>query len=547
MALPINIEELINGHTIEWERIEFKQNWNPEDILHSMCAFANDLHNWGGGYIIVGIAENNGQPILPPSGLRQNQLDAIQGEILQLGNKLMPNYFPISQPYVLQGQHILVLWCPAGDNRPYTGLTTLGKGGQRQPYVRIGSRSVIARGETLRQLQELTARIPFDDRLNNLATIKDFDLATIQAYLQEIKSELYAESTTLSLEQLAITMHIAKGPAEDIRPVNVGLLFFTKEPHKFFPRTQIELVWHQDNSEKKFREVVFQGPLHHQLRDALSFLETNIIAEQVIKDPKKAEAQRFDNFPYNAVEEALSNAVYHKSYEVGSPIEIQVWPDKIEILSFPGPVPPVTATILSTQKRIVAREYRNRRIGDFLKELHLTEGRGTGLPTIYRAMEENGSPEPTFATDEQSTYFLTTLPAHPSAVASVGASVGADVGDEANVFGSLKDIIDFIDQASVGANDQVNDQASDQVQEILTNEVHDRVIEILKLLSTWTKRTILFKQLDLSNHSTNRKTYLDPLIDLGWVTMEYPEKRTHPNQRYKITDSGQLVLKLIGE
>lgn len=30
MALPINIHELIHGSTVEWERIEFKEEWNPE-------------------------------------------------------------------------------------------------------------------------------------------------------------------------------------------------------------------------------------------------------------------------------------------------------------------------------------------------------------------------------------------------------------------------------------------------------------------------------------------------------------------------------------
>ena len=33
MALPINIHELIHGSTVEWERIEFKEGWNPEIIL----------------------------------------------------------------------------------------------------------------------------------------------------------------------------------------------------------------------------------------------------------------------------------------------------------------------------------------------------------------------------------------------------------------------------------------------------------------------------------------------------------------------------------
>ena len=46
--LPININDLINTRTVEWERLEFKEGWNLEDVLHTMCAFANDFHNLGG-------------------------------------------------------------------------------------------------------------------------------------------------------------------------------------------------------------------------------------------------------------------------------------------------------------------------------------------------------------------------------------------------------------------------------------------------------------------------------------------------------------------
>lgn len=279
MALPTNIHSLIAGKTIEWERLEFKQGWNPEDILHSLCAFANDINNWGGGYIIVGIAEENGQPIFPPAGLAQNQMDNIQGELIRLCHSITPNYFPITQPYMLEGQHVLVIWCPAGDNRPYSAPSTLGNRAQRQSYVRVGARSIAAQGEQLRQLQELTARIPFDDRINNRASIADFDLGLIRSYLQEIKSDLFEDSARMQMADLAKTMHIAKGPAEDLRPVNVGLLFFTKEPDKFFNRAWIELVWHKDGSARNYTEHYFKGSLHKQLRDTLDFLQNNIINE----------------------------------------------------------------------------------------------------------------------------------------------------------------------------------------------------------------------------------------------------------------------------
>ena len=49
-------------------------------------------------------------------------------------------------------------------------------------------------------------------------------------------------------------------------------------------------------------------------------------------------------------------------------------------------------------------KYRNRRIGEFLKELKLTEGRNTGIPKIKRALKNNGSKEPEFETNETRDY-----------------------------------------------------------------------------------------------------------------------------------------------
>lgn len=232
----------------------------------------------------------------------------------------------------------------------------------------------------------------------------------------------------------------------------------------------------------------------------------------------------------------MSNAVYHKSYELGSPIEVQVFPDRITILSYPGPVPPVNGKVLSTQKRIIAREYRNRRIGDFLKELKLTEGRGTGFPAIYNALEANGSPEPTFETDDAS-YVLVTIPAHAVDQASDGASDQV----EANVFSTLEDIVAFCDGASDGASDGADVAA----RRIVEEELHDKVEGLLDGATGWISREELFESIGLSNHSSNRKRYLDPVIDLGMITMEYPNTPTHPKQRYKTTTSGQRLLTLL--
>jgi hypothetical protein len=82
MSLPINIDEILRGRLVERERIEFKEGWNPEAVLHTICAFANDFHNLGGGYILIGVAADQGRPELPPVGIDPNRLDSIQQELL---------------------------------------------------------------------------------------------------------------------------------------------------------------------------------------------------------------------------------------------------------------------------------------------------------------------------------------------------------------------------------------------------------------------------------------------------------------------------------
>ena len=89
--LPIHIEDLLRQRTVEGERIEYKKGWNPDAILRTICAFANDFENLGGGYIIMSQeCDDHGQPIFPPSGLQQSQLDKIQKELLRNCTLLRP-------------------------------------------------------------------------------------------------------------------------------------------------------------------------------------------------------------------------------------------------------------------------------------------------------------------------------------------------------------------------------------------------------------------------------------------------------------------------
>ena len=208
-------------------------------------------------------------------------------------------------------------------------------------------------------------------------------------------------------------MNIISSLPEYTKPKNVGLMFFCLNPEKFFPYAQIDVVEFPDDlGGDKIIEKTFKGPLHQQLREALLYIQNSVIQEQVIKLPDVAEARRFFNYPYAAIEESLSNAVYHKGYDVREPIEVRVLPDRIEIVSHPGADRSISLEGLKTY-RVFNRRYRNRRIGEFLKEMHLTEGRNTGFRKILNALEKNGSPKPIFYTDEERLSFTTTLFIHP--------------------------------------------------------------------------------------------------------------------------------------
>ena len=96
-----------------------------------------------------------------------------------------------------------------------------------------------------------------------------------------------------------------------------------------------------------------------------------------------------------------------------------ITPEKMEITSLPGPDRTISDSDLKNY-HLVSKRYRNRRIGDFLKELKLIEGRNTGIPTILRALKNNGSDSPVFETDEERSFFTIIIPVNKEFLAEKG-------------------------------------------------------------------------------------------------------------------------------
>lgn len=413
MAIPVNIDELINQRVVESTRIEFKGDWNPTPIIHSICAFANDIDNVGGGYIVIGVDEKDGTPILPVRGIEQGRIDSILKEIIGLCHCIEPLYNPVIEPVFFQGKYVIVIWVSGGYGRPYkASKDVFSEKSNKLYYIRKFSSTIVASPDEEKELFYVSTDIPFDDRPNLAADVYDLDLGLLRQHLKEIGSDLYEHSVKRDVVDIAKDMQLVSGPPESLKPLNVGILMFSERPEKYFRYAKIEVVDIPDPTGTNMVEKTFTGPIQRQLRDALAYIKNYTLKEVTIKSDQKAEAIRIANYPYAAIEEILANAVYHRSYQVNEPITVRITPDAIEITSFPGFDRSISDKSIE-EYQIRARIYRNRRIGDFLKELKLIEGRNTGFPNAIKALKDNGSGFPVFEMDENRSYLSVTIPVHP--------------------------------------------------------------------------------------------------------------------------------------
>ena len=180
--------------------------------------------------------------------------------------------------------------------------------------------------------------------------------------------------------------------------------------------------------------------------------------------------------------------------------------DKLAVLSYPGPDRSVRLEQLRAG-RALPRRYRNRRIGEFLKELKFTEGRATGIPKILRALQENGSPPPEFEFDEDHSYFMVRLPVHPTAKEVAGSAA--------------------------------DERAMSQVTREVTREVH----RLLSACRGSMARRELQDALAPKAQENFRALYLAPALEDGLIEMTIPDRPRSSRQKYRLTDKGQAYLK----
>ena len=558
MAIPINIEKLLGGNTVENNRIELKGGWNPDSIYRTICAFANDFEDNGSGYIIVGVDENNGRPVRPVRGVPIETIDRIEKEMVGFNNLFEPFYMPRVSVEDIDGKKVIVIWALAGDRRPYKiPENVTAKHKTPKYFIRYNSSTIEAKGENEMELIELANRVPFDDRGNLTARISDVSMLLIREFLNQVQSKLLDDIEDAKPHDVLEQMGLLDGPIESERVKNVALMMFSYHPEKFFPGTQIDIVIYprgKDDDPDNFIEIdPIKGPVNIIIQKALDFLRTMVIQQRVQKVPTQAEAIRTYNYPYQALEEAVTNSMYHRSYQEREPVEISVMPDQIEIISYGGADRSLSLDALRSGNRLHARRYRNRRLGDFLHELGLTEGRGTGLPTIHRELKKNGSPDAYIETDPDRTYFIISIPCHKDFVTDelVVDKSGNVVGkDWVTKLGHNWVSEDDAAKAINAINKQYNTElAASKAASITASKAASTATSIIRLLDAllvndFSTRQLFFKA-SIPYNDTSRKKYVNFLVELGLIDWDHSLSKRSPNQTLHLTDLGKAVLQRI--
>ena len=193
MGLPVNVSAIISGRTVESSRVEYERSWNPERILHTVCAFANDYEDMGGGYVVIGVEDDDGCRG-NTVGLTDRDVVDIDRELIRVCNTIEPKYMPEMSVEETEGKKIVVIWAASDDRRPFKCPVSLGSGKkhdiEKAYYIRHGSHTVRAGRDEEVRLMELSRRVSFDGRASSTGTLSDVKRSLVEEYLGSVGSNL---------------------------------------------------------------------------------------------------------------------------------------------------------------------------------------------------------------------------------------------------------------------------------------------------------------------------------------------------------------------
>lgn len=402
----------------ESEQIEWKENVaDIDDVVETLSAFANDLANLGGGYVVCGAAERkdeHGFATLARVGLDAKRLKEVEGTVLsRCRERVSPPVTPLIQELASDNpeRRILVFI------QPSTGHAHTARRGSdgAKHFVRVSRSTIEARNGTLRDLLvRKGAQEPWDRRPCPHATVNDLDLLALRDALQRMRvfsADLGLEpylSDQAQLSAFVPPLFLREPITGVLRPRNFAILLFGREVQRFIPgaNTLFSIYPGVDRSDPHAERHELAGTLLEQARRLSELLD---VQSYTTFDKTNARAPNAVKYPKRALYEAMGNALAHRDYELMDPTRITVFDNRIEVLS-PGSLP-LGVNPVAFREGQAAPRWRNQTLAWFFNRLQIAQAEGQGIPTILRSMREEGCPPPILEASELRV--VCTLPAHP--------------------------------------------------------------------------------------------------------------------------------------
>lgn len=330
----------------ETENKEFKSQFT-EEIYKEVIAFANT----DGGIVYVGV-DNQGNAI---------GLSDVDKEYTRITNGIRDAIMPDVTMFVhftLQDNGVVHITVNEGTNKPYylkgKGLKPSGV------YVRQGASRVPASPEQIRQM------------------IKDSDGDTFEE-MRSLGQELTFEAAEIAFKRYGVAFgpekYRALGITQNNIYTNLALLLSDQCPHT----TKIAVF--SDETCTVFRDSKeFCGSLFKQLEDSVNYLALCNKTSSVIQGVLRTDQQ---DYPEEAIREALLNALVHRDYSFSGSIIINVNDQKMEFISLGGLLPGLSTDDI----RIGISQPRNKKLAEVFHRLRLIESYGTGIRRIYKLYE----------------------------------------------------------------------------------------------------------------------------------------------------------------
>lgn len=414
MTEPIDLHQLAER---EAEQIEWKENVaDIDDVVEALSAFANDLQNLGGGYVVCGAKEDkdeHGFPRLIRTGLTASRLKEVEGRVLtRCRERVSPSIAPrlAELPSDSSDRRILVFIQPS---TAHAHCFRRGDGSSKH-YVRVGRSTIEARNGILRDLLVRKGDLePWDRRPCSEATQGDIDLLVLRDTLQRIGMFSAERGVEFFLSEAQISplvpsLCVREPLTGKLRPRNFAVLLFGRETQRFIPGafSLFSVYPGVDRSDLHAERYEITGGLIEQARRLTELLEVQSYTAFDKSDPTSPNVVKY---PRRALYEAMGNALSHRDYGLPDPTRITAFADRIEVSS-PGSLPLGVDSVAFREGRAPPK-WRNQALAWFFSRLQIAQAEGQGIQTIFRVMREEGCPPPILESDESRV--LCVLPAHP--------------------------------------------------------------------------------------------------------------------------------------